>query len=158
MLVVSGQLDPTPAGNTIKPGTTSDFAYRDFGNRRSVYLPVFRNALPELFEAFDFPDPSHVVGRRNESTVATQALFLLNDPFVIEQSRAAAKRILADDLSNEQRLDIAFRRTLGRPPTTDELNIAGKILNNTNASQSEEDAWAALFHALFASIDFRYRH
>ncbi len=109
-----------PGGNTIKPGTTSDYAYRDFGNRRSVYLPVFRNALPELFEAFDFADPSLVVGRRNQSTVATQALFLMNDPFVLEQSRAAAKRTLADqstDTTNGSNL--AFRRTLGRSPTAD---------------------------------------
>ena len=57
-----------------------------------MYLPVFRNALPELFEVFDFADPSIVVGRRNVSTVAPQALFLMNNPFVLEQAQAAAKR------------------------------------------------------------------
>ena len=53
--------------------------------RRSVYAPVFRNALPEIFEAFDFADPSSVVGKRNASTVAPQALFVLNHPFPRQQ-------------------------------------------------------------------------
>ena len=44
---------------------------------------MFRNALPEIFEVFDFADPSMVTGRRNVSTVAPQALFLMNHPFVI---------------------------------------------------------------------------
>ncbi len=159
MLLVSGQLDRQAGGNTIKPGTTSDYAYREFGNRRSVYLPVFRNALPELFEAFDFADPSLVVGRRNQSTVATQALFLMNDPFVLEQSRAAAKRALADQSKKVERLELAFLRTLGRPPTADEKKIAEQILDAARASQNnDEDAWTALYHALFASVDFRYRN
>ena len=61
---------------------------------RSVYVPVFRNSLPEMFEVFDFADPSMVTGRRNVSTVAPQALFLMNHPFVMEQARLAAARLL----------------------------------------------------------------
>ncbi len=92
--------------------------------RRSVYLPVFRNALPEIFEVFDFADPSMVTGRRNVSTVAPQALLLMNHPFVIEQSRASARRLLADpDLDDAARLTRLYRLALGRPPTERERTI-----------------------------------
>ena len=76
------QADPT-----IAPGTAADYAYKHTSKQRSVYLPVLRNALPELFEVFDFPDTSRVTGQRNVTTVATQSLFLLNHPFVMEQAR-----------------------------------------------------------------------
>jgi cytochrome c553 len=75
MLSVSGQLDTTMGGPTFKPNVTADYGYRHTDTRRSVYSPVFRNALPEVFEAFDFADPSMPTGRRYVSTVAPQALF-----------------------------------------------------------------------------------
>ena len=72
--------------------TTSTPIMTTTTNRRaaaSIRL-VFRNALPEVFEAFDFADPSLVVGRREASTVAPQALFLINHPFVLAQARDVA--------------------------------------------------------------------
>jgi hypothetical protein len=159
MLVVSGQLDRTAGGNTIKPGTSADYGYQHSGMRRSVYLPVLRNSLPPLLEAFDFADPSLVVGERNSSTVATQALFLLNDPFVHNQAQAAAKRLLAEQLAgDDERLESAFRRTLGRAPSTKERAIAHKSIVTAGDSAAEKEAaWSGLLHALFASVDFRYR-
>ena len=55
-----------------------------------MYLPVFRNARPEIFEVFDMADPNMTMGRRNRSTLPTQALYLMNHPFVMKQSRLAA--------------------------------------------------------------------
>ena len=95
MLAVGGELatrDGRPDVSGRARSRTTVIVAND--RRRSVYLPVFRNALPEIFEVFDFADPSMVTGRRNVSTVAPQALFLMNHPFVIEQSRAAARRLL----------------------------------------------------------------
>src|SRR5262249_3527251 len=96
MLTVTGRLDLAAGGPTIKPGTTIE---RDSGFddllRRSVYLPVFRNRTPELLEVFDFADPNVCMGRRNVSTVAPQALYLMNSPFVADQARATAQRVLA---------------------------------------------------------------
>ena len=132
----SGQLDRTAGGGTIKPGTSADYAYQHSGTRRSVYLPVFRNSLPELLEAFDFADPSLVVGRRNTSTVATQALFLLNDPFVREQAHEAAKRLLGEPLvGDEDRLEMAFCRSLGRRPTASEREIACRTIGGARFEQ-----------------------
>ena len=130
--------------------------------RRSVYVPVFRNALPELFEVFDFADPSMVVGRRNVSTVAPQALFLMNHPFVLEQARRgrAAGCWPSRDRDDPARIDRAYRLD-ARPAAdaTPSANVgAGRSIRRDAAGVAvAEEAWAMLFQALFASIDFRYR-
>ena len=77
MLSVSGELDRELRGSLIRKGTKADYNYRHGSTRRSVYQPVFRNSLPELFQAFDFADTSVSVGSRARSTVATQALVLV---------------------------------------------------------------------------------
>jgi hypothetical protein len=155
ILSASGQLDRAMGGRTFPADLKADYGFDHADERRSVYAPVFRNALPELFEAFDFADPSMVVGRRNSSTVAPQALFLLNHPFVIEQSRAAARRLLAEVPEGDgARVDRAYRLLLGRRPTDDERLIALRFLDGRG--DDAEDAYALLIQALFASIDFRY--
>ena len=154
MLFVSGQLRDERGGPSFKPTQSADYGFAYADPRRSVYVPAFRNALPEIFEAFDFADPSMVVGVRNASTVAPQALFLMKHPFVREQAGAAAKRLLAEKLSNDDaRLNRACRLTLGRAPTPGETFVAKKSLG---AETDPIAAWTDIFHALFASPDFRY--
>ncbi|MBX9788901.1 MAG: DUF1553 domain-containing protein [Pirellulales bacterium] len=165
MLSVSGQLDLAMGGPTIKPGTANDYGYTIASNRRSIYLPVLRNALPEIFEAFDFPDPSLVAGRRNTSTVAPQALFFMNSPLVSEQAQASTERLLAQPLpDNEARIDWAFRLTLGRLPSDSERAVAREIVSPAGGAAADDAAtsdaagrYGQLFQVLFASIDFRYR-
>lgn len=159
MLFVSGQIDLTPGGPTYKPDLNSDFEYKHTDTRRSVYSSWFRNGLPEVLEAFDVADPSVPSGRRNVSTVATQALFMLNHPWVREQATAAAKQLLAEPgLDEAARLDRVFRMTMGRYPTSTEREISLRHLQEAGArSPAEETAvWASLLQSLFASIDFRY--
>src|SRR5262249_29387446 len=127
--------------------------YKHTDSRRSVYVPVFRNALPELFEAFDFADPSVPTGRRNVSTVAPQALFLMNHPWVLEQARHAARRLRSERMSEDERLIRVYRLTLGRTPTEAERGRVGHFLAG---SGPREDAWTEVFQVLFASVDFRY--
>ncbi len=163
MLQVAGTLAFTAGGSTIPDGRQSDYGYVDTETRRSVYVPVFRNALPGLFQTFDFADPGLVVGRRNVSTVAPQALYLMNDSFVAEQSRAAAKRLLEEPLpsgvsegdGNSVRLERAYRRALGRLPTAAERTASLEYLAAT--SGEPVDRWGRLMQALFATLDFRYR-
>jgi hypothetical protein len=156
MLAVAGRLDLTVGGPTIRSGATADFNYVDKSQRRSVYVPVLRNSIPELFEVFDFPETSMVVGRRNQSTVAPQALFMLNSPFVREQSAAAARALLAGHSSDDDRaIELAFRQTLGRPPRPVEAELAHQILAAATAD-AQHCAWADLYQVLFASLDFRY--
>ncbi|MBN9122537.1 MAG: DUF1549 domain-containing protein [Planctomycetes bacterium] len=153
VLSVSGQLDPTRGGPTFAPSLAADYSYKANSNRRSVYLPQFRNAMPEMLEVFDAADPSTVTGRRNSGTVAPQALFMMNHPFVLDQSKFAAGRLLAEKHPDDAaRIGRAYRLTLGRSPTVGEREVAQRYLKGKN----EKDAWAALFHALFASAEFRY--
>ena len=154
MLSVSGKLDLTAGGQTYPADRRSDYGYDHKGTRRSVYEPVFRNRLPESLELFDFADPSTVVGSRTVSTVAPQALYLMNHPFPREQADAAAERLLAEPLAGDaERLTQACRLTLGRAPTEGERAVlSGFLAENTD----RRAAWAQVFHALFASTDFRY--
>jgi hypothetical protein len=156
MLVASGQLRDERGGPGFPAGLAADYGFVDHSPRRSVYLSVFRNALPEIFEVFDFADPSLVTGRRNTSTVAPQALFLMNHPFVLEQSRRAAERLLAEGpAADADRLRSVYRQILGRAPTAIELEAGLQFLAD-KAPGSQTDRWAELIQALFATLEFRY--
>jgi hypothetical protein len=161
MLLAAGRLDRGVGGPTVKPGTSSEYDYKFDDVRRSVYTPVFRNKLLELFEAFDFPDPNLVSGRRNVSTTATQALYLMNNPFVLDQARAAARTLLArPGLTDTAALDIAYRTVLGRTPTATERQAVQRYLAAGGGERDDPAkraaAWERVYQALFASLDFRY--
>ena len=120
---------------------------------RTVYVPVVRNFLPDMFETFDFPEPSETKGVRDVTTVPTQALFMMNSKFAIEQSKHAAEKLLSVESSTPAaRVTRAYREVLGRAPTTSEL---AKSLEFVKASDAV--AWEHLYQALFASAEFRYR-
>ncbi|QEL16492.1 DUF1553 domain-containing protein [Limnoglobus roseus] len=154
ILTVSGQLTLDVGGPTYPATLAADYGYKGMSTRRSVYLPMFRNALPELLEVFDLADPSTVTGTRNVSTVAPQALFLMNSPFAHDQAKHAAEKLLAEKLADDEtRLARAYRLTLGREPTAGERAVALKYLQSRSAPK---ETWANLFQALFASADFRY--
>ena len=194
LLMIAGNLDLTPPAespvlamprsNPIgrgRNGVNQDFA--ETMRTRSVYVPVIRNYLPEMFETFDFPEPSETKGLREVTTVPTQALFLMNSRFVIEQARAAAAHLLESSATSEERVTRAYREALGRAPTADERN---RSLIFVHAAQEEAppvtatsfvelrrarrrapdtlptvtpetSAWEHLYQALFASAEFRYR-
>jgi len=153
MLSIGGAPSGERGGPTFPAKLETDYGYRADDARRSVYLPVFRNSLPEIFEAFDFADPSVVVGARNAGTVAPQALYLLNNPFPIAEANLAGARLLkSGPPTDEARIESAYRTALGRPPTDGERTAVRKFLK---AQKSESDAWAGVFHALFASAEFR---
>ncbi len=158
ILSVSGRLDRAAGGPNIKKGTTIEREYTFADVRRSIYTPVFRNRLLELFEVFDFGDPNLVVGKRNVSTVSTQALYLMNSPFVMEQAKHAAQTLLAiPGLDDAGRLDRAYRLALGRLPTAREKRIALDFLGGGGESPAQRRAsWERLYQTLFACLDFRY--
>lgn len=163
MLMLSGTLRLDAGGSDIPESRSSDYGFVDEQTRRSVYVPVFRNALPGLFQTFDFADPGLVVGRRNVSTVAPQALFLMNDPFVANQARLAANQLLAQPLptgiseaeGDVWRLGSLYRSALGRGPLDSEQRSSLAYLAQTPGEPA--DRWARLVQVLFASLDFRYR-
>jgi hypothetical protein len=154
MLYVGGRLDMTAGGLTIAPGTEIEYGYVFQSRRRSVYLPVFRNRLPQLFEVFDFADPNIQAGWRASSTAVPQSHYLMNHPFVIEMSAAAAERLLAQpELTCDGRLQQAFRQVLGRSPREREAELARRFLGDANADARK---WGMFYQTLFQSLDFRY--
>ncbi len=162
MLAVSGQLDLAFGGPNIgTPGAapvTSEYTYVFTDTRRSVYTPAFRNRRLELFEVFDFADINAPIGQRATTTVAPQALFLMNHPFVTEQAKLAARRTLAAAVPDEAgRIELAYRSALGRGPTARERALADEFLRALGG-EAPVEGWAQLHQAIFASVDFRYLH
>jgi hypothetical protein len=115
--------------------------------------------VPQALEVFDFANQGFVTGRRDTTTVATQGLYLLNDPFVHDQSKALAQRLLKQaDLDDEGRIHSAYQLTLARKATDKEIDRVEAYLSDCEASQrgSKELAWAGFCQALLGSAEFRY--
>ena len=95
---------------------------------RSVYLPLLRGLIPTSLEVFDFAEQGMVTGSRDTTTVATQALYLLNDPFVRRQSLALAERLLKrTETDDAGRVDCAYRLTVGRRAAPGEIARASCV-------------------------------
>jgi len=171
MLTASGLMDLKPPGGSMVASIGSGLArpYADeFTNAqfhyRSIYLPIVRDFVPACLQVFDFAEPSLVVAARGTTNVPSQALYLMNDPFVLEQSQALAKRFPAT--SGSDRLALIYRAALCRPPSDAERARANDLLqaqgpgmtalNRGDATAAREDSWVTLCQALFASAEFRY--
>jgi hypothetical protein len=137
-------------------------------HHRSIYLPVVRGLLPEMFELFDFADPNSLVGRRDETTVPSQALFLMNSPTMIEHAKHTADRLLAkNELDDAQRLQWLYELALARMPTAAEQAtalgfLAGEqgLVEQTDGARSQDEihrqAWLSVCQAVLASSEFRH--
>ncbi len=168
MLAASGQLDlKRPEGSPIlelsnRPGRAKQLPTTN--NARGVYLPVLRGAEPETLAVFDLADPSLIVGRRDVTTVPTQALYMMNNPFVERQAEAMARRVLNQEgLAAPARIALAYRLALGRPPSASELARVTRFLEDYRRGLAEVDhkspqlpAWTSFCQTLFATGEFRY--
>ena len=129
--------------------------------RRTVYLPTLRKsqmAEADVLNLFDFPDPNTVKGSRDVTTVPTQALFLMNSPFLIKQSNAAARALLRDsEHSDTERIRSFLLKALGRPASSEDIAQATAFLRDTEADLGRDEAWARYCHAVFASNEFLFR-
>jgi hypothetical protein len=174
MLASAGTLDLTrPTGSPIaafrddqQVGRGVNLNQAESSTHRSVYLPIVRNGVPQSLQVFDFAEPSIIVGAREVTTVPAQALYMLNNAFVIEQSDKLAQRLLAEERRDDGgRIDLAYQLTVSRPATAEERQRAlafigriGESLSN-DKSQTETNrktAWAGFCQALYASAEFRY--
>lgn len=128
---------------------------------RTVYLPVLRAKLDDALATFDFPDPCLLQGQREVTTVAPQALFFLNSPFVIQCADDMADRLLhyAGE-ADAERVDWIYRRLFARPAEPDEVQSATALVHKLQPPSDGESAdryrWSAVIQALFASAEFRY--
>lgn len=129
---------------------------------RSVYLPITRNNLPRALDAFDFADPNMVTGTREVSNTAEQALYMLNNPFVLELSDAFARRLMQSSTDPQARVDRAFQIAYGRPASREEIQASVKFVRKAKDSQSQVPsdeatfkAWSQFCQAIFGSAEFR---
>ncbi len=174
VLVVSGTLDYRSGGPSLPlrsrgsvvmgqpPLLASSLELTDsIRFRRTVYLPTLRKSQlseVDILNLFDFPDPNTVKGSRDVTTVPTQALYLMNSPFLIKQSRAAARALLAEDgASDAQRVRTFILQALGRPASSEDIARAMRFLSDTGADLGRNEAWARYCHAVFASNEFLFR-
>jgi hypothetical protein len=134
---------------------------------RSVYLPVIRNDVPTLFEVFDFADPDVSTGQRDSTTVSTQALYLMNSTFTNTHAKFAALRVMTETKDDAKRLELLFRRALGRSPTKTEVAMTTKFLADyqqmvasLGSGQKPKDpelaAWTAVCLSVFGCNEFRF--
>ncbi|WP_197446254.1 PSD1 and planctomycete cytochrome C domain-containing protein [Tautonia plasticadhaerens] len=171
MLSVAGGLDLTPMDSTVWYLGDQATSVGDNKNRRrtdfpcrSVYLPVIRNDLPEVFDVFNFADPHATTGMRPRTMVATQGLFLLNDDSVMDAAEATARRLLAEEASSDpEALAISlFERVLNTRATEEDrdalLTFVHEMETRPIASGGPVprlQAWSMACHALFASSRFQ---
>ncbi|MDH4455558.1 MAG: PSD1 and planctomycete cytochrome C domain-containing protein [Verrucomicrobiota bacterium] len=169
MLSATGALNPQPT-------TGSLIQHRDVlinelpplhqpSTHRSVYLLMLRNSMPPELTPFNLPDATAITGKRDSSTLATQSLYLLNNNFLVAQSRHFANRVQKAAVDETQRVQFAYRSALGRSATAAEMQRASDFLRETDSmlvsTQNDEnqrlsDAWAAFCQALLASNELRY--
>lgn len=146
LLALSGRLDPKPFGAPVpihltafmdgrgRPGTSGPL---DGEGRRSIYISVRRNFLSPFMLTFDTPVPFSTMGRRNVSNVPAQSLILMNDPFVVEQAKKWAERVLMQGASVEANIDWMYQSAFARQPTELEKRVAMEFLGASPAGEND---------------------
>ena len=161
IMTVSGGIDLTVGGPPVFPHVPQELLlaarngyWENQGDgpevwRRSVYVFRRRSLSFPFFETFDLPDQNQTAAARNVSTVATQALTLMNNEFVLNQARLFADRLeRAAPGDVDRQIDLAYRIALTRPPAPEEAEIARGLVS----SQSLVD----LTHVMLNLNEFLY--
>ena len=178
ILAASGELDPgrggpslglelkgniNGLGGNVNPPTWAGKIPDYIQNRRSVYLP-FKRDRPlgelEILSIFDFPHPNEITGARPNTTVATQALYLLNSPFVKQQAIKLSERLAHEEPEHERkRINRLYMLTTNRPAVADEIETALAFLDQCSQELdgNRSAAWAELSHAVLGSNAFVFR-
>ncbi|WP_231754286.1 PSD1 and planctomycete cytochrome C domain-containing protein [Caulifigura coniformis] len=164
LLAVSGRLDRTPFGPSVKVHLTSFMEGRgrpsqsgpmDGENRRSIYLEVRRNFLSPFMLTFDTPNPFSTMGRRNSSNVPAQALILMNDPFVRDCAESWARRAIQEGPADpNERIAWFCRTAFGRQPTEPELQLVREYLSSAGDTDTDLAKWTDIAHAIINMKEF----
>jgi len=155
ILSVSGQLDETIYG----PGTLDQNM-----RRRSIYFFIKRSQLVPVLMLFDFPEPNVSVGGRVSTTIAPQALAMMNSPQVRSYARHFAERLKPEATNSlPGAINSAYQLALGRKPDTSELKDAAKFIgkqtesyNAAGKSAADDLALADFCQVLFGLNEFIY--
>jgi hypothetical protein len=133
---------------------------------RSAYLPIVRGMVPEFLSLFDVADAELVTGQRDVTTIAPQALYMMNNSLVLQQAEKTASNLLSDSrlTGDTDRVDYAFRLLLGHLPDARQKTEVLKFINeyqtmfpsNMKPDQRRLEAWTSVCQTLMASAEFRY--
>src|SRR5262249_26649355 len=175
LLAVSGRLDRSMGGSLLHVKNREyffDHPSKDTtkydSRRRSVYLPVVRNNVYDVFQLFDFPDPAVASGDRATTTVATQALYFLNSDWVAQLCEDWAGTLLRDaGLDDAGRVELMYRQAYARQPTAKETEDALALVRRvetvltrgvSRADRRRLQAWASLCQTVVSANEFVYVH
>ncbi|MFO1448001.1 MAG: PSD1 and planctomycete cytochrome C domain-containing protein [Opitutaceae bacterium] len=160
LLVVAGNFNPEVGGRPVRNHyrVSVDTSQPPSGpldghGRRSLYLEMRRNARSEFLRVFDQPSPAVTTGGRSLSNVPAQSLALLNDPFILEQARVWAERILRKESTDAGRFNRMFEEAFARPPDASDLARLQPLLLSAS---SPLEGWTAVAHVLFNHKEFLY--
>jgi hypothetical protein len=172
MLTAGGHLDrrrpgrqPFPAINDWKWTQHAPFKEVYATDQRSVYLMTQRLQRHPFLALFDGPDTNVTTDVRGSSTVPLQALFLMNNPFLLEQARGLAQCSLRAGKDPRCRLECAYQLAWSRPPDAAEIERAQSYVEQccrelaragVPAEARELEAWTSLARVLLASNEFVY--
>lgn len=147
MISVSGKL------NTGLGGAATD----DLNTpRRSLYVQTARWDRANFATLFDAANPDSQVEKRDVSTVAPQALFLLNHPFVLARASDLVDRLFQEEpKSSETRVNRLFALLFNRVPTAEEKETTQSLLKDVDPKDPKK-SWRDLAHVLLCSNEFCY--
>lgn len=165
LLSIDGSIDLS-MGGTMQEGFGTDGENSDSRLsinpdeqiRRTVYLPLRRANLPALLNLYDFGDATTSQGKRAETNVAPQALFLMNAEFVADRARGLAAELLEQD-DAAQRVRRAYLKTLNRAPEAEEVDTGLTYIASLRKQFGEVeplDAWESYCRILMASNELIY--
>lgn len=135
--------------------------------RRSVYVQVRRSQPLAVLDTFDLPDMAPNCVKRNSSTVAPQALMLMNSQFIRQQAKLFAERLQKEAGSEAKaQLTLAWQLAFSRIPTAEQLTQSQAFLDrqttlygsqkSVNEAQAQQRALTDLCQALLSSNRFLY--
>jgi hypothetical protein len=163
MLAVSGRLDTGRPGRHPFPPIedwhwTQHDAFKTVypSNRRSVYLMTQRLIKHPFLGLFDGPDTNTSTDVRSRSTVPLQALYFLNNPFVVECTKGLASRMIAAGDDPAGRLALGFELAWGRTPEPQEVDRTLRFVRDAARAATERDAWTGLARVLLTANEFLY--
>ena len=168
-LFTAGRLDRTLGGGPTTKVRSQDpspenlrqnRAFYESSRRRSVYLPIIRTNVYKLFTLFDFPNPAAPTGNRTTTTVPTQALFLMNNPWMNGLAGDIAKNVTAALKTDRERIRYLYESLLGRLPGEEDLaaaeNLLGSIAEKADLEKLPLAHWQSLCHTILMSSEFLY--
>src|SRR5205085_2033175 len=130
LLAIGGAFDKTMYGKPV------DLTKEPYSTRRTIYGLVDRSDVADVLINFDFANPDLPSGRRHETTVPQQALFLMNSPLVVEQAKKLVTLAEFNSCQDDAaRIEFLYQRVYQRPPSPEEVKLGTEFIAQTPEPQ-----------------------